>query len=306
VVATVAIILMLIGSIWGLRSARAAGWLHRKPDWVLRLELGMDSRRPPALTELHQRIHSLAGWGRGMGGYGPSDEQAHTMAEPSVRRLLSVAGNPTDFDDGCRDFLLGTFYYLRPGARHEAAASLVPLLDADDVAVAVRAAEVLTRADEWSDEGDIDKELRRAALLLIERQGNRARSWHNELGALVETARRAGAVDDAAWSRFARQKLNPQLYARRRIRAGDELPYGIGWTRPREGADEYSVSVRWEYCRICSIDLGGDVAEFVPSGYATESERPVVDPYLPYVTRELTGPAHPVGGDQLPRIRAHP
>jgi hypothetical protein len=296
--ATFAVLLMLVALSLGIKSARAAGWFDRKPNWLLRLELGMASRRPAALEELKRRIGTLAGWGRGTWGSAAPNAQPYAVAEPAVRRLLSVAGNPTDFDDGCRDFLFATFYYLRPSARHEAAAALIPLLHADDVAVAVRAAQVLTRADEWRNEGEIDAELRRAALVLIERQGNLARSWDDELGALVETARRAGAVDDAAWSRFARQMWSPQFHARQKIRAGDELPYGIAWTKPRgvprEGGDRFRMCERWESCRVDELELMDKQVEFGVSRCDTDSQRPVVDLYVDSAAREL-----PVGRHRL-------
>jgi hypothetical protein len=164
-IALTAVLLLLGALTWGGHSTYSAAWFDDKPNWLLRLELGLGSRRSAALDELKVRIRST---GSGFSA-SPQREEPYIIAEPSVRRLLSVAANPADFDDDCRDFLRSVWFYLRPPARQDAAAAIVPLLGADDVAVAIRAARVLADADRYRDTGDIDAQLRRAADVLIGR-----------------------------------------------------------------------------------------------------------------------------------------
>ena len=144
--AATAIVVTLACVAWGGFSARSAGWFDRKPDWLLRWELGLDSRRPAALDELADRIENNARLSQF--GIARSQDVA-PPADSAARRLADAAANAVDFDDDCRDFLRSVWYYMSPPARRDVAAALLPLLNADDPAVALRAARVCCSATTW-------------------------------------------------------------------------------------------------------------------------------------------------------------
>jgi hypothetical protein len=86
-------------------------------------------------------------------------------------------------------------------------------------------------------------------------------------------------VDDDAWSRFARQIVNPQVYARSRIRAGEPLPWGIGWGKLR-GRGPFEVRTRWEYCHVGGVSLISPAGyEFVHAAYVTSFDGPPLSGY---------------------------
>ena len=281
-VAATALFLALACGAWGGFSAKSAGLFDRKPDWLLRWELSFDSRRPAALDELADRIENkfrlsqfnVAG-----------RQEVALLADPAARRLAGVAANPDDFDDECRDFLLTIWFYMSPPARREVAAALLPLLDADDVAVASRAAHVLlgyNRGRDTKPAEDVGPALAAAAKMLIDRQGDRGREWDSELADVVLTARKTGVVDDADWSRFARQMIAPQLYARSRIRADEPLPQGIafGSYRGYSGRGPFEFAQRQAHMSIDKIDPAGwRDEEFQPAGYVSYQDGPPTDPY---------------------------
>ena len=133
---------------------------------------------------------------------------------------------------------------------------MLPLLDADDAAVAVRAAGVLQRAVEESGGDDVRAQAGRAAELLVARQGDRRRSWDAALGNFFSVAQSRGLVDDASTSRYYRQMAVPRLYARPRVRAGDPLPWGVAWESFRGGSRGYQdqlVQERWDSADVAGI-----------------------------------------------------
>ena len=253
--AATALFLALACRAWGGSSANSAGWFDRKPDWLLRWELGFDSRRPAALRELSGRRHDPRS---ALFVPGQRGELSAAFVEPIARRLIAVAFDPADFGADVADFLEWTWEFLTPPARREVAEALLPLLDADDAAVAVRAAGVLHRAVEESGGDDVRAQISRAAELLVARQGDRRRSWDAGLGDLFSVARFSGLVDDASTSRYFRQMAVPRLYARPRVRAADPLPWGLAWESFRGGSwdNPYQlVQERWDSADVAGIGV---------------------------------------------------
>ena len=112
--------------------------------------------------------------------------------------------------------------------------------------------------------------------MLIARHGDRGRSWDEAFDQLIEAARQQGEVDDAAWARYARQSVDPRLYARPVILAGYPLPWGFGPTNRRGGGAFYFDS-HIETARIGSLDL----LALTPDGGWIEDSGGEGDPAVP-------------------------
>ena len=128
-------------------------------------------------------------------------------------------------------------------------------------------------------------------------QADPAAPWDKRWGGFVEVARAAGTLDDARWSRYARQAFDFKLKVRPRVRQGDPLPVDFTINSPRLGPTaSFGAWYEWSAVRVGGTShapaklglepgaigvrvgswgetgqpsVGGDVTESLPPGPTT-------------------------------------
>ena len=99
-------------------------------------------------------------------------------------------------------------------------------------------------------------------------QADRSRPWDSRWGALLEAARAAGRLDDARWSRYARQAFDLRVVVRPRVRLGDPLSVDVspGATRVGPGATFYAL-YQWQSLSVGGAALGSPALDTTPAAW---------------------------------------
>lgn len=84
-------------------------------------------------------------------------------------------------------------------------------------------------------------DIERLTTRALDLQGDRSKPWVPAWGDLIESARAAGKLPDAAWARYARQAPVIGLEVRPRVRRGDVLPFWVVNGPARVGANSRLV-----------------------------------------------------------------
>jgi hypothetical protein len=106
-----------------------------------------------------------------------------------------------------------------------------------------------------------DAQIARMTTRALDLQGDRSKPWSPGWGDLIESARAAGKLPDAAWARYARQAPVMGIEVRPRVRRGDPLPYWVVNAPARVGVNSRLVvrqDSRQRRVTVSGLELPGD------------------------------------------------
>ena len=155
----------------------------------------------------------------------------------------------------------------------------------------------------------------------LSQQADASKPWNPAWGGLLESARTAGTLDDARWSRYARQAFDFKLEVRPRVRQGDPLPVDFTINRPRLGPTAaFDAWYKWSSVRVggtarapANLGLGSGAMQVGAGGWGWTGARSFdgkVSASLPPGPTAVAGTVRfwivPSSGSAMPETRPSP